>query len=1238
MCLQKEIKSAALQSDNHHACIRDGYPILFTRKSALDSRWTGLISQSVPALDNNREPTEELQDHRGVLRILREGYVYVLAGTPEKKEYIGYYEVVTGGILREKAPDDLILDEATPLPDSCTVNNHYVNASFFCITVGPKLLKEKPFLWVAYSRYPWDKKARDYYQNGGDLSRFSQINLTQFMASPSTHPRAIDITDGSSLMNILEFNPFPTQKTLTLPNYSAKYSQFDLYRKYLISAVSKLRNSKIGAIVLEDPFGVIEDLNFQRNVESNYTGDPKLDLKTDDNSPNYPYVYNSLFSEESIHKKAISELILEYKTAVKKQFETEFINNNGSNSNNLNNMVYVNSMQNLWNGLFGTGKVYDHTSSEVDESGGIRYILSSSGMAEYKFDEYWDRLEKQLSPGEPDNFINEYSNNREAVEHQEKEGPRDYVFYLRWLLGKSIEESVYLSGKTEKIKDASGKEIDIIYPEQKISHYNEVLFWDVEIDYSNANNHVKVLLDLESIFIGNKHNLYVLGLFQELLNDKNSLVYRAVAGNELEFWKPGDSHRMFGTLFSYLTENDSAVIQRLASSFIAQLCEGLAYMFRYTPDFSARIGNDIMRGSGVSSILSRGEMQISEITLYIKRGDLRRIPNSASTSHYTISATDIEDVVMLRFWVSGNGQQTKDLSDYINRVADRQVNPAKLNNHIGGLTVLSRGTFRFNTSEVRLDEIRSELDSMGYITENLIIEEIAADGTHTVRLEAAAENDAQLARLEAYLNRLQANSQQPSVHTFSRVMSDNSIEIIYNRVNKNLDLNAINEGLNLQQENAFRTIGQGRAVPFAKHTALTLINGLSLLWEYKALHENLEQLNAVPSSKINDRDRSDLHANIVLGYVNVSLIGMKTYGELAKSLGSAFDSHLPAFAAQSEKLGIAAMNKLIIDRLALINRALTFVGIMTGFKDLSLSIINYNHGYKLSGIFGSISAVFTGLASISWAGGPLGLAIALVLVALSIVFALLSAYYSLSPMEIWFDRCALGLREIHDGLKQPYPLTIAGFKQSLNDFQLCIQGIDIAVALEYDSLFGMDYYEPTLYIGVNIPGFVKETSRYEGMLIIEDEKDQLAAIGFTGTHQGATIVSSIVYREDGLLPLNTQRQSINNTNLVLPATMKLYPTLDKEDADNIKLSNEAEITVSDDKGNQMVRHSCTLQLKQKLVKLNKIDNGIKISVLLSYIIDSTDPKCKPLTIKDELSTFSGINAYMKAASTTPQYL
>ena len=83
-------------TDNGHACVREGYPILLLRKSAVNKVWSSPYSQLFSFFDSSqyslddREPQEPLQDHNEVLRVLREGYVYVLAGTDNKKDYIQY--------------------------------------------------------------------------------------------------------------------------------------------------------------------------------------------------------------------------------------------------------------------------------------------------------------------------------------------------------------------------------------------------------------------------------------------------------------------------------------------------------------------------------------------------------------------------------------------------------------------------------------------------------------------------------------------------------------------------------------------------------------------------------------------------------------------------------------------------------------------------------------------------------------------------------------------------------------------------------------------------------------------------------------------------------------------------------------------------------------------------------------------------------------------------------------------
>jgi len=289
-------------TDNGHACAREGYPIMLLRKSAINKKWlASLRFTPLPKLEG-REPIEPLQDHHNILRVLREGYVYILAGTEAKKDYISCYEVLNGGILREKLPEDFELDGKAQFPARCIADNHFVPASFISVDISANSLKEKPFLWIAYSRYAWNKTTRNYYKNSQDLARFSKVDLATFIQSPQSHPRGVSLTDGTIFNNILEFIPYVSRKVQYLPNYK----QWIDHKIHFIDFVQTKKNEyrkPVGAIILEDVLAMAEELNFQRLAEVNYTGDYKLHNKADVKKGNLPYEYNELHTPQGQYKK-----------------------------------------------------------------------------------------------------------------------------------------------------------------------------------------------------------------------------------------------------------------------------------------------------------------------------------------------------------------------------------------------------------------------------------------------------------------------------------------------------------------------------------------------------------------------------------------------------------------------------------------------------------------------------------------------------------------------------------------------------------------------------------------------------------------------------------------------------------------------------------------------------------------------------------------------------------------------
>ena len=1101
---------------NGHACERHGYPIFLLRKSAINPKWsTSKIDDSViPSLDD-REPAEKFQDHQSILRPLREGYVYVLGGKSEsQKDYISYYQVVEDGILLEKRPEDLEKEKSEPLPETCTVNNHFVPASFITVELNDKLLQKNPYLWIAYSRYPWNKKARNHYKKTTQLARFTKIDLTSFCQSPTSNTRGVELTNWS--LPILEFLPNLSGKTQYLPNYKDRKKQQELYANFVSNYESK-SGKKVGGIVLEDHLGLLEDLNFQLNVENNFTGDQKLDSKTDKNSELYPYTYNKLFSEEIIHKKTIAELITTYKESTQKHYQDK------SEPGDIY-VSYPTNISDVWNNK----PAYDHTSAEVDDLGNIHYQLSKAGMASYKFDQYWKKLESQLKKGALEQFKQEYDEKFKHLQEQIKESPRDYVLNLRWFLGKQIKTSTYLSGENGKAIALDGAIKDVIYPKQTISRYNEVKFWEIEIDYKDAANHQRKLMDLSYILAGEKNNFYILGVWDEIIRDKKGLIYSAIAGNEKSFWDTLDgedaANKLAEQVFTYLTESESKTIESMASTILTYMGNALLHMTQYNLSFSYEAGHDIINGTGVRTIFKRDNIHFSEVTVYIKSDDIDLLKGKIPSSGTVITPTEVEKKLMLKFFIKGNGEQTKELAEYFNRVNDQNVNLNKLQNKLKSIRACGANE----------------------------IEVIFAKQT---------QNSARVSRVIDIINQKNQEWMQTKVKS---------------------------------------------AINFGKFSGLTLIDVYSLIMEYKSTQDNIKELE---SFSVDPNRALKLRSDIIMGYSSSTLMALKIYGDLVNKFGSKVNNILPGMESITAKLGIKQVNQLIINNLKIITKAIGYIGALASVKDIIFSIIDMKKGYTVSGAFGIASGMLTLVASFAVTGGPIGLVVGLVLVGLSILCAALSEYYRLTPMEIWFDRCAFGLRKIDDGQKQPYPLTLVGLKQAINDFIICARGIKVNLKLQYSTLMGLDYNSPTVMLVMEIPNFSETTSRYEGIVIIDDTSSQQTMISFSGEGEEFKMTNLATHQKNGLLPLNNSITAITN---------------EYNPKKEVELTEKSDEIVDGHDGNVSTQTIGTLLVNKKLLELPST-NGLKVRLFLNYIANTTAPNAEPLTIEDQLVTSSVIN-------------
>ncbi|OCG29334.1 hypothetical protein A9G45_02000 [Gilliamella sp. HK2] len=266
----EEAKNTSAMADGGcGTCQRNGMPFFLVRQSVINpNAYHGIDwSKNVPEL-TDRRPNVTLTKHKYALRMLRKGYVYVLMEQNGNRKLLGY-EVTSKGALRHRSIYHMKKYEIEDLAEKCTEQNHNIPAIFANIDVL------NATVWIAYSRRAWSKDIEDYYRSpDADLRRFTKVTIND-----KTRNSPTDLTDGRSFAfnDLLDKNKAPYlpefffEKKDFNVRFPSAHEFYDYSDKDNLKAIAdiaakfeKQYQCTIGCIVLEDTFGIAEELNAQR--------------------------------------------------------------------------------------------------------------------------------------------------------------------------------------------------------------------------------------------------------------------------------------------------------------------------------------------------------------------------------------------------------------------------------------------------------------------------------------------------------------------------------------------------------------------------------------------------------------------------------------------------------------------------------------------------------------------------------------------------------------------------------------------------------------------------------------------------------------------------------------------------------------------------------------------------------------------------------------------------------------
>lgn len=1094
-----DIQAITSLTDNGHACVREGYPILLLRKSVIHREWGVPKALQIATPENSelggifqtpklegREPTESFKDHYDILRVLRKGYVYVLAGTESKKDFIRYYQVLEGGILRESSPEDFESGGEVPFPERCLADNHFIPASFISVDISEASLKEAPFLWIAYSRYAWNKTTRDYYKKSQDLTRFTKVDLTSFIQSPGDHLRGLSLKEGTLFYYILEFLSYTSKKVGYLPNYKKWSDKVKPFTDF-VKMREKEHNKQIGAVVLEDVLGVAEDLNFQRLAEVNYTGDINLDNEIIPGKSNIPYRYNELHTTQGQYKKLNYDLIEKYKLGIKQYF----------NENSKSGYIDITSFEDLWDRPFRDSSQYSERHEAFDI---VSYKVTQDQKSRYDFDQYWEKLNNQLNVGR----YTQFSEVVDRYERIKKNNGRDYTLYCRWLFCENLPASDFFSGRKQVLEDKS----EVTFPEQKISSYNTLKFWEREYDYDNAGIHNDILGDAIDIFRTTGTSYYDMGLWDELLSGENTYFHQVAAGKDPVFWKESN--------VKSLSDKASGAIIQLLHEYYTNPLLSLISAQNALPEVASKHLENFTKSSGVQQTLDNAghlnaSTQILSFTINTKKiNELSRNNNITVTSKTEIPDTKKTNITLTVFC---DDDGLKNIENYINRTnrGDRATNNIdKLTEIIDNNVSVKTGagadnpklvmsefeitlpSERFNQLDIRLKEKHgNNFDGFELVeTKNeMVTAKFKGRGTQEnidslkKYLQTYASFDStRFATVKTAVEKISNNGIDITIH--ANTMSEASQELgnIVKESGSSSPSSDINHPINVSPENPK---GPSLRGAHAATSASIVFELLLLAWQGKLLNDNLNNLD---KANLTEEERSEIVSGLVFSSVailiNTVKVTTETVNKLAGMAGKIESRGMIGITSKAAVLSERLIMKALIGMIGKIDGVARVWGVLEGVKDMYYGIEKYNSGFGRSGAWQFVSGAFLILSSMT-GGTGIGLAISILSLVLSLFCAYMSELSSLTLMERWFDRCYFGLNELKGKLSR-YELTEDGIKKLIHGFYGAARGYALFLTKKSQSnLLFLDLgSKQCIYLNLILPSYQAESINYYGVLII----------------------------------------------------------------------------------------------------------------------------------------------------------
>ncbi|WP_430875768.1 toxin VasX [Gilliamella sp. G0441] len=521
-------------SGNCLACGRRGIPVFLLRQAVIKMKGlkTDEANPDYQELANytknlnfkSRMPDEELIEYGYILRTLRNGYIYVMQqqGEDINSRMMQTYECVEGA-LRLRSHHQLTYTEPRPISKACKNYCHTIPAAFI------HLQQDYTQAWVAYSAQPWSKTAVEDYlkeQDNQVLSRFTKIDITNLAQSPAeaTGNRAVPFTDIFGQVNntktpskVLEFR-FDDNK---LPFFESAhpFNSFKQQKQQFATHVSNLyaKGKAISCgVVLEDTFGIAEELNTQRIVHLHIFNETPLTQNEISLAEQQIDSFESLEHATEIYEQRAKNMFKTINPDLQRQFNyykpvmfkkriiLQLIEQYRSSIISAYNQEMARELRRIEN--FKNSGLDTVGYNGIPES--TRMLTRVSRLGEEKREKLKD-FDECIDQGKIEKFTIKLEEAYKEVVNYHKEWSIDYFTYARWLFGKDGFTSTFTETKPLSV--------------------NTNHFWQREFDFSSQETQVVYQSQVTNMLLDTTHSEIKLdedsALWDELLSNSESIYY-----------------------------------------------------------------------------------------------------------------------------------------------------------------------------------------------------------------------------------------------------------------------------------------------------------------------------------------------------------------------------------------------------------------------------------------------------------------------------------------------------------------------------------------------------------------------------------------------------------------------------------------------------------------------------------------------------------------------------------------